>query len=210
MRPRGNSEYGPLLQSGNPIDKNAAVAILAQRTGSFRVGTLTRHGYNNIVVTMIPTLVAITGSPWDVLPPGIHQASLADVERAFTYNPRRRTLFVGLLDAVAHLFLAGCSRILLDGSYVSAKPVPADYDACWDPDGVDFAKLDAVFDDFANGRANQKARFGGEFFPSTLIEADSSAAFVEFFQIDRFSGKKKGILAITLATDETVARRVKL
>jgi hypothetical protein len=158
---------------------------------------------------MIPALVAVPGSPWDVLPPGIHAATLAEIEQAFTYNPFRRALFAGLVDAAVHLSLVGCRRVLLNGSYVSAKPVPADYDACWDPDGVDFAKLDRVFDDFDNGRANQKARFGGEFFPSSLIELDSGAAFAEFFQIDRFTGKKKGILQIGLATDETVARRTK-
>jgi hypothetical protein len=158
---------------------------------------------------MLPALVAIDGSPWDVLPPGIHAATLAEIERTFTYNPRRRALFSGLVDAALHLSLVGCRRVLLDGSYVSAKPIPGDYDACWDPEGVDFAKLDPVFDDFDNGRATQKARFGGEFFPSTVIEANSSAAFAEFFQIDRFTGRKKGILAVALATDETVARRTK-
>jgi hypothetical protein len=158
---------------------------------------------------MIPALVGIPGSPWSVLPPGVHAATLAEVERTFTYNPRRRALFAGLVLAASHLSLVGCRRMLLDGSYVSAKPVPGDYDACWDPDGVNFEKLDAVFDDFDNGRANQKARFGGEFFPSTVIETASGAAFADFFQIDRFTGMKKGILSIALATDETVARRTK-
>jgi hypothetical protein len=158
---------------------------------------------------MIPALIAIPGSPWNVLPPGIHAVTLAEVEQTFSYNPRRRALFTGLVEATLHLSMVGCRRVLLDGSYVSAKPVPGDYDACWDPDGVDFVKLDPVFDDFDNGRANQKARFGGEFFPSTIIEADSGAVFAEFLQIDRFTGKKKGILAISLATDERVARRTK-
>jgi hypothetical protein len=157
---------------------------------------------------MIPALIALPGSPWDVLPPGVHPATLREVEQSFTYNPRRRALFAGLVDAATHLFLVGCRLVLLDGSYVTAKPVPNDYDACWDPAGVDFDKLDPVFDDFDNGRANQKARYGGEFFPSTLIETDSGAVFAEFFQIDRFTGKKKGILAITLGTHDTVARRI--
>jgi hypothetical protein len=158
---------------------------------------------------MIPALAAIVGSPWDVLPPGIYEATLAEVEQKFGYNPRRRTLFAGLIEAAVLLSLVGCRTILLDGSYVTGKPVPGDYDACWDTVDVDFAKLDPVFDDFDNGRANQKARFGGEFFPSTLIEAGSGGPFAEFFQIDRFTGKRKGILSIPLATDETVARRTR-
>jgi hypothetical protein len=158
---------------------------------------------------MIPALVTISGSPWDVLPPGIHHTTLAEVELTFSYNPHRRALFSGLIDATTHLASVGCRSVLLDGSYVSGKPLPGDYDACWEPDGVDFNKLDAVFDDFDNGRANQKMRFGGEFFPSTLISVDIGAAFTEFFQIDRFTGKKKGILSIALNTDATVARRIK-
>lgn len=145
---------------------------------------------------------------WDVLPPGIHVAALAEIEAVFGYNPKRRALFSGLVDAANHLALVGCRRILLDGSYVSAKPVPGDFDACWDPAGVDFDQLDPIFDDFDNGRANQKARFGGEFFPSTLIEGRSGAVFEEFFQVDRFTGKKKGILAIALPANAAVEWRV--
>jgi hypothetical protein len=127
----------------------------------------------------------------------------------FTYNPHRRALFSGLVNAATHLAVVGCPVVMLDGSYVSGKPLPGDYDACWEPTGVDFSKLDTVFDDFDNGRANQKARFGGEFFPTTLIAADIGAAFTDFFQIDRFTGKKKGILSIALTTDATLARRIK-
>lgn len=166
--------------------------------------------YNIIVVTMIPALVPISGTPWDVLPPGVHAATLAEVETTFAYNAPRRTLFVGLIDATVALASSGCRCVLLDGSYVSAKPIPNDYDACWEPDGVDFDKLDLIFDDFDNGRANQKARFGGEFFPATLVEAGLGAAFREFFQIDRFTGKQKGILSISLLSDDTVSRRIKL
>lgn len=156
---------------------------------------------------MIPGFVTLTGSPWDVLPPGTHLATFAEIWSRFGYNPRRRTLFDGLIAASTHLVGIGCQRVLLDGSYVSAKPTPGDFDACWDPNGVDFNKLDPVFDDFDNGRANQKARFGGEFFPSTLIEGNSGAVFEEFFQVDRFTGKKKGILEITLQPADLAGRR---
>lgn len=171
--------------------------------------SLTIRTYNIIVVSMIPALTQLPGSPWDVLPPGIHPATLTEIESAFAYNPRRRELFAGLVAAACHLANVGCQGVFLDGSYVSAKPLPGDFDACWAPEGVDFNKLDPVFDDFDNGRANQKARFGGEFFPSTMIALDIGAAFTEFFQIDRFTGKKKGILSIAIATDVTVTRRIR-
>jgi len=124
------------------------------------------HCYNIIVVNMIPSLVILAGSPWPVLPPGIHQASLGDVAATFAINAWRRSLFNGLVDASGRLRLAGCPTIYLDGSYVSGKPTPGDFDACWDPSGVDPGKLDPVFLQFENERQAQKAAFRGEFFPS--------------------------------------------
>ncbi|MGE3227874.1 MAG: hypothetical protein AB7J30_00345 [Hyphomicrobium sp.] len=170
---------------------------------------MTAPALQHYCCNMIPALVPISGSPWDVLPPGTHAATLAEVETAFAYNPWRRVLYAGLIEACASLVRAGGRTVILDGSFVSAKPVPRDYDACWEPDGIDFALLDPVFADFDNERAKQKARFGGEFFPSTMVALDIGRVFTEFFQIDRFTGKRKGILSIAINTDETVLRRMK-
>ncbi len=157
---------------------------------------------------MIPQLIAMEGSPWAVLPPGVHQADLDDVETAFATNAWRRELFDGLVDAAGRLRSARCSTIYLDGSYVTGKPRPGDFDACWDPAGVDGGKLDPVFLDFRNGRAAQKAAFKGEFFPSSMMSADVGRAFVEFFQLDRFTGKKKGLISISLSADPVLLRKV--
>jgi len=157
---------------------------------------------------MTPALTSLRGSPWTVLPPGVHQANLDEVEAAFATNTWRRELFAGLVDALGRLRMAGCPTVFLDGSYVTGKPRPADFDACWDPSGVDLCKLDPVFLKFENGRAAQKAAFKGEFFPSSLICADVGQTFVEFFQLDRFTGDKKGIISISLSTDPVLLRRV--
>jgi hypothetical protein len=168
---------------------------------------LTADTYNNIVVTVIPTLISLAGSPWDVLPAGVHAATLAEVEAAFATNVRRRALYDGLMIAAVALFLAGCGRIFLDGSYVTAKPLPNDYDACWDPVGIDPAKLDSVFFDFSNKRQAQKDKFKGEFFPSTMLNAPTQP-FLDFFQIDRFTGNPKGILLVVLSADPMLKRRM--
>lgn len=157
---------------------------------------------------MIPALVQLSGSPWNVLPPGAHAASLKDVATAFATNVWRRELFDGLVLASARLRLAGCQAIYLDGSYVTGKPKPGDFDACWDPTGIDPAKLDPVFLAFANGRAAQKAEFKGEFFPSSMMCVDVGRTFVEFFQLDRFTGKQKGIISISLSADPLLIGKV--
>jgi hypothetical protein len=105
-------------------------------------------------------------------------------------------------------FAAGrvCDRVL-DGSYVTGKPRPGDFDACWDPSGVEGRKLDPVFLEFGNRRAAQKAAFKGEFFPSSMMCADVGQAFIEFFQLDRSSGNRKGIISISLLTDPVLLRK---
>lgn len=170
-------------------------------------GALTGMYYNIIVVTMIPNLIPLSGSPWSVLPPGVHNTTLQEIEASFATNRRRRWLFGGLVVAAGRLRNAGCGTIYLDGSFVTAKPIPKDYDACWDPTGVNPRRLDPVFRDFRNGRQTQKVAFQGEFFPSTTTETSSGRTFVEFFQVDRFTGGAKGILSISLVTDPLLARR---
>ncbi len=157
--------------------------------------------YNNNVVRMIPAHIVLLGSPWPILPAGIHSATLEEVKARFVSNPKRRTQFRGLVAALSNLRSAGCRRAFLDGSFVSAKPRPGDFDACWDPAGVNRTALDPVLLTFMNNRAAQKAKYHGEFFPSTVPADQVGTIFVEFFQVDRFTGAQKGIVSIDLATD---------
>jgi hypothetical protein len=150
---------------------------------------------------MIPHLIEIPSAAWDVLPPGIHVATLAEVQATYATNPRRKVLFDGFVTALKSLKLAGCLTVYLDGSFVSAKPHPGDFDACWDPSNVNPSVLDPVFLDFSEGRRAQKARFGGEFFISTSICGDSGTAFLQFFQVEKLSGSQKGIIQIFIAND---------
>ncbi len=132
------------------------------------------------------------------LPPGIHRASWKAVASRFGTNPHRRKLLGGLRRALRALRTAGCRIVYLDGSFVTAKEWPADYDACWDVKGVNPARLDPVFLDFSRGRAAQKAKYEGEFFPAQYPEGASGKAFLQFLQIDKESGRRKGIVAIYL------------
>jgi len=146
---------------------------------------------------VIPVLVDI-GASWKTLPPGVHDASPEEVREIFAINLRRKALFKGLIRACKSLKSAGCTVIYLDGSYVTEKSIPGDYDVCWDPTNVDLSKLDPIFLDLRNGRASQKSKYGGEFFPSS-IKADGSNNFVEYFQVDKETGMEKGIIRIHLS-----------
>jgi hypothetical protein len=117
------------------------------------------------------------------------------VER-FGWTGRRRRLLDGLAEAIELLARAGCQRLWLNGSFVTAKDEPDDFDACWDTQGVDLDALEPVLLDLSNRRAAQKTRFGGELFPN-VVEVQSGLSFVEFFQNERDTGRK-GIVAIDL------------
>jgi hypothetical protein len=145
---------------------------------------------------MIPKSINISGI-WNVLPPGIHDATLPEIEERFATNEKRKTLYDGFRQGLQALKSAGCKVIFLDGSFVSDKLYPDDFDVCWEPTGVDDKKLDQIFLDFSHKRKRQKAKYGGEFFPSSA-NADGSRMFVTFFQTDKDTGKEKGIIRVQL------------
>ncbi|MCB2059322.1 MAG: hypothetical protein R3E09_07485 [Novosphingobium sp.] len=126
---------------------------------------------------------------------------MAEVAAAFATTPHRRWLFDGFTRAAGALSLAGCKRLYLDGSFTTGKPHPDDYDGCWDHDGIDFTLLDPVLLDFANKCANQKHKYLGEMFPA-LSSNGTSGTFLDFFQVEKFSGAPKGIIRITLAASK--------
>lgn len=137
---------------------------------------------------MVPDLVD------GVLPPGVYTANPAEVVSAFGWTAHRRGLISGFRRGVVDLRNAGCQNVWLDGSFVTAKEVPGDFDACWDTANVAIDKLDPVLRDLRGKRISQKAKYGGEFMPN-VIERESGLVFVEFLQRDR-DGKPKGILHI--------------
>lgn len=145
---------------------------------------------------MIPDLIKIPESPWELLPPGIHLTTMDDILMRFATNDSRKRQFDGLIQALNNLFYAGSPQIFLDGSYVTSKPIPADYEVCWDIRFVRSELLDLVFFDLTNNRQKQKEKYGGEFFPAQLTEGMSGKPFLEFFQTDKHTGAAKGILKL--------------
>lgn len=133
------------------------------------------------------------------LPPGIFPATWQEIGQRCGTSPRRRWLLQGLHLGLVVLASVGCTVVYLDGSFVTAKQNPSDFDACYELSGMDLNLLltfEPVFFDFNNGRAAQKARFGGEFLPASTVESTSMRTFLEFFQVDKQTGEPKGLLVI--------------
>lgn len=142
---------------------------------------------------MIPDLDAATGN----LPAGEHMATWREFIGCYGYTPWRRRLLDGLLHALQLLRAAGCKRAWIDGSFVTAKEEPGDFDGCWDAQGVDFDLLDERLLTFDQGRATQKAAFFGELFIADAGADPQGTLFRDFFQTDR-DGRRKGIIVIDL------------
>ena len=116
----------------------------------------------------------------------------------YATNTRRAELLDGLLGALRSLRAPGCSTAYIDGSFVTAKEHPGDFDACWESTGVDPMRLDSELLDFSDARAAQKARYGGELFPVEASAEPAGTTFLHYFQRDRETGEPKGIVAIAL------------
>ncbi len=135
------------------------------------------------------------------LPPGEYTADWEHIVPRFGWTNRRRELLAGLKAALELLREAGCRRVFVNGSVVTAKDEPGDIDVAWDPNGVDvdrLLELAPVFGDFDDRRAAQKAKYGCEFFPSSFTADRVGNTFLEFFHIDKETEAQKGIVALDL------------
>jgi len=135
------------------------------------------------------------------LPPGIHDATWGEILVRYGSTPHRLRLLAGLQAALISLREAGCTRAYLDGSFVTIKTEPNDFDVCWEMAGVDFDLLDQqtpILLDWSKRRSLQKAAFGGELFIAESAADPWGTPYLEFFQRDKDSGQPKGIVALNV------------
>jgi hypothetical protein len=136
------------------------------------------------------------------LPPGEHLATWEEVRERFGGNPTRERLLLGLERAIILLRAANCPRVWLDGSFVSSKPEPGDFDGCYDI--CDLTMLDERFYPmFRLQRREQKRDFGGELYPAQGIgdttEHGQPVYYRWFFQSTR-DGLPKGIVVLEIGS----------
>lgn len=148
------------------------------------------------MTSVIPPFTAM-----GLLPAGIHWATWQQIKARFGQTPHRAVLLGGLVEGIRVLKAAGCRTIYLDGSFCTSTEVPGDFDACWDDTPVDLEHLYAtapLFFNFTHGRAAQKARYLGEFFPCSGTAVPPATLYLDFFQLDKHTGIAKGIIGLQL------------
>ena len=137
--------------------------------------------------------------PTGLLPPGIHQADTwQEFADRFGHTSHRQKLLLGMKSALLSLKNAGCKQVYVDGSFVTVKEHPNDFDICWDIEGVNPNLLNPLLLKLDDGRSAQKVKYLGELFPAQVKEKGSGQTFLNFFQIDKATGGSKGIVVLKL------------
>lgn len=135
-------------------------------------------------------------TPTGELPPGQHQTTLTEIGERYATNPTRQHQFEGLTRAAHALAQAGATTLWINGSYITTKGEPGDYDATFDAQHINWTTLglnNPELMDFDNPRTTQKRVYGGELLPNI----EGGIDYVAFFQTNR-DGNPKGILRIDL------------
>lgn len=136
------------------------------------------------------------------LPEGVHEMDWEAFYDAFGFSPKRKRLLEGMKNAITQLKRCGCAAIYIDGSFVTTKLEPNDYDACWDGNLNSVCSkmkdFEPVFLDIEYPRQTQKDKYGGEFLYKFDIYDSKGTSYYDFFQKIKFSNRKKGIVKIKL------------
>lgn len=131
-----------------------------------------------------------------IFKPGIYEFTMEKVEAKFAKTPERRRLFEGFRQLATDLKEAGCRRIFLDGSFITGKEEPGDFDACWEPFKIVRQPKDALLLETSyEGVKARKERYLGDVFPRHTPKYGDR---VETWQLDERTSKRKGIIFIDL------------
>jgi len=99
-----------------------------------------------------------------VLDPGIHKMTWEEFDDSFSFSERRKELLEGLEKVVAILQEIGASHIYIDGSFVTSKLMPGDWDACFDCSKEKIIELVNKYKYPLFDRKLQKLLYKGELF----------------------------------------------
>lgn len=118
------------------------------------------------------------------LPPGVYEILWQELMERFATSTGRQRIVTGLAAALRKLAIAGCTRVIIGGSFISAKVEPRDFDAYYDNFGLDFELLDPLF---VEDTDSQQDVFCGELFPTI--------GYDRFLQTDK-EGNPRGVVAL--------------
>lgn len=133
-----------------------------------------------------------------LLPRGVHRATLAEVRRAFGGGTARRVeLMLALEEAMGRARRAGVRRVLINGSFVTAKKEPRDVDLVFLVSEAFGARLKGG-DPHARWIADRVRERRPKLLDAHVaVEGEEWASWARFFEGDEWHGKK-GLVEVAL------------
>jgi len=150
---------------------------------------------------VIPDFVNIfTSDGYRVLPEGIWEVTIEEIEKKLLFSPRRIELFEKLKKALSDLKTIGCKCVFIDGSFVTDKILDnkSDIDVCFDETDIDWSNLQIFHPIFLEEGKRQKYVYECEFYAAYSKELNYNILFIDFFQQIKSTKLKKGILKLKL------------
>lgn len=135
------------------------------------------------------------------LPPGIYEASFEEVKARFGFSGKRKKLLQGMADLLNQCRMLHCDILYVDGSFVTAKLSPGDYDACWDTTAENREEVlnNVLHSLLESDSKTQKEYFGGEIYSAFSKAPLFPGIFIkDYFQMRKEGVGKKGIIMIKL------------
>jgi len=140
---------------------------------------------------MIPNL-----NEYGLLPEGIHKATIEEIEHKFgSGSAKRKELFIGFQELIQLLYKhkRSIKSFLLDGSFVTDKESPRDYDC------ILVVKKDFNFDSpEAKKLQYAKKLFYAHNFTCMEEDLDRCHRLLNLFGHDKDTGKPKGLVEVIL------------
>jgi hypothetical protein len=142
---------------------------------------------------------------YGILPEGVHDCTIPEAEQFCCLNDRRTEIWTGLQNFIG--WAAGYPRpdsILIDGSFVTDKPLPSDVDIVIDVTTCDAAGQQTWMDAWAANADNIKAQHGVDFYPFVIGNGNDFSAFFQYVRVDEALRRgipptvRKGILRVQL------------
>ncbi|MBG0800528.1 hypothetical protein IYW40_03330 [Methylocystis sp. H4A] len=128
----------------------------------------------------------------------MHKATWEEFTERYGVTTHRKRLIGLMQKLIVHLKEVQCQNLYVDGSFVTNKEVPNDYDACWDVTGVKIELIDPVLLDFKpEGKKKMAIKYGGDLRPDKFSPSGANVVYLVFFQTDR-DGDPKGIIHLSL------------
>ena len=145
---------------------------------------------------MIPEL---TGE--GMLPPGRHEATVEEIRRRFGSGNLVRSRLMKGLDAVLRMARkVGADLLYLDGSFVTDKKEPGDWDAVLLlPAGARIWSKEAIA---LADRPDVRKRYDGDLFTVSEEDTEVLAHYVEGVFVHDRNGRAKGLVVLRLKRKE--------